>query len=240
MAVPVAEHRPRAVGQRAERAEQLIGHAEQPRHAEPQCGPVTDHHGQAVPVGRRLRHGRRDALQGAAHPVGHRCRRLAVRRHPARVGFGVPLADLRVGQAFPDAAGPFPQVLVQGDIQAREAGERGRGLSRTAQVGGEDQVRAQRGQQPRGALSLRLADLVQRDIALALEPAFGIPHRLTVPPQDQPDPVAQRVLPGSGAAGSSPVRGGIPESRPPGGTEPAPISSGSGICGQSFQIRSSA
>src|SRR5260370_11046516 len=44
-----AEHRPRAVRQRAERAEQLLRHAEQPGHAEPQPGAVADHHGEPGP-----------------------------------------------------------------------------------------------------------------------------------------------------------------------------------------------
>jgi hypothetical protein len=51
---------------------------------------------------------------------------------------------------------------------------------------------------------------------LALEAVLGVPQRLPVPPQDQPDPVAQRTLPG------------------------LTTSSGSGIWGQSFQIRSRA
>jgi hypothetical protein len=50
---------------------------------------------------------------------------------------------------------------------------------------------------------------------LPLEPSLGVPRRLAVPPQHQPDRVAQRVLPGF------------------------TTSSGSGIRGQSFQIRSS-
>ena len=182
-AVTVAEHRPRAVGQRAERAEQLIGNAEQPRHAEPQCGPVADHHGQAVAIGRWLRHGGRDALQGAADPVGHRGRGLAVRRHPVRVGFGVPLADLGVGQALPAAAVPLTQVLVEDHVQPGQPGQRCGGARRADQVGGDDHVRAQPGQQPRGPLSLRLAGLVQRDVALALESPLDIPQRLAVPPQ---------------------------------------------------------
>jgi len=65
-------------------------------------------------------------------------------------------------------------------------------------------------------LGLSLPGLVERAIALALEPPLGVPHRLPVPPQNQPDPVAQRVLPW------------------------LTTSSGSGIWGQSFQIRSSA
>jgi hypothetical protein len=50
---------------------------------------------------------------------------------------------------------------------------------------------------------------------LPLEAALGVPDRLAVPPQHQPYRVAQGVLPGF--------------------TD----NSGSWICGQSFQIRSS-
>ena len=67
-----------------------------------------------------------------------------------------------------------------------------------------------------GPVGLSQAGLVQRDVTLALEPPLGVPYRLAVPEQDQPDPFAQRILPG------------------------LTTSSGSGIWGQSFQIRSSA
>src|SRR4051812_7390581 len=47
-AVPGADDGPGAVGQRAQHAEQLVRHAEQPGHAEPDGGAVADHHGQGV------------------------------------------------------------------------------------------------------------------------------------------------------------------------------------------------
>ena len=129
---------------------------------------------------------------------------------------GVPLADLGVGQALPAAAVPFPQVLVERHLEPGQPGQRRGGAGRAAQVGGDDQVRTERGEQARGPLGLGLAGFIERDVALALEAALGVPRRLPVPPQDQPDPFAQRVLPG------------------------LTTSSGSGIWGQSFQIRSSA
>ena len=202
-------NRPRAVGQRAECAEHLRRHAEQPGHAEPERGAVADHHGEADVAERGG-----GALQRSADPVRDHERGLAVRRVPARVFGRVPGADLGVGQALPAAAVPLPQVLVEDHVEPGQAGQRGGGARRAAQVRGDDHVRTQPGQQPGGALGLRLPGLVKRDVALPLEPAFGVPCRLAVPPQHEPHRVAQRVLPG------------------------LTTSSGSGIGGQSFQIRS--
>ena len=197
---------------------------------------MTDHDGQAVAVGdlpgdlpgglfrdlfgglfRDLfGDGRGGALQRGGDPVGDRGGRLAVRRRPGGVLSRVPLADLGVGQALPATAVPFPQVLVEDYLQPGQPGQRRRGAGRAGQIGGDDQVRAERGEQARGPFGLGLPGLIEWAVALALEAPLGVPYRLPVPPQDQPDPVAQRVLPG------------------------LTTSSGSGIWGQSFQIRSSA
>ena len=125
----------------------------------------------------------------------------------------------------------FPQVLVGGHGEARQPGQRRRGGQRAAQVGGDDRIRVQRGEQPGRALGLLLADGVQRDVALALETAFQVPLRLPVPPQQQPGRVApvarQSDAPFRGQRGSTPPG---PETD---------TGSGSSIRGQSFHSRSS-
>ena len=63
----LGEHRPGAVGQRAERAERLVGEAEQPLHAEAERRAVADHHPE-LPVGER----RGYPGERAAHPVRDR------------------------------------------------------------------------------------------------------------------------------------------------------------------------
>ena len=174
--------------------------------ASPSCRPAR---------GRSSRERGGDAVQRARHPVGDHGGRLAVGRVPGGVLGRVAGADLRVGQPFPAAAVPLAQVLVEDHLEPGQPGQRGGGARRAAQVGGDDHVRAQPGQQPGGPLGLGLPGRVERDVALPLEAPLGVPRRLAVPPQHQPDRVAQRVLPG------------------------LTTSSGSGIGGQSFQIRSS-
>ena len=68
----------------------------------------------------------------------------------------------------------------------------------------------------RRPLRLSLAGFIQRDVALPLKTPFGVPDRLAVPQEHEPYLVAQLGLPG------------------------LVTSSGSGMVGQSFQIRSSA
>jgi len=75
--------------------------------------------------------------------------------HPGRVLGRIPLADLGVVQAFPRAAVALAQVLVEDHVKAGQAGQGRRGARGAAQVGGDDHVRAQPGEQPRGALGLR-------------------------------------------------------------------------------------
>ena len=86
----------------------------------------------------------------------------------------------------------------------------------TARVRSEETMRSRRSaaSSRAGPLGLDQAGLVERDVALPLEPALGVPHRLPVPPQHQPDRprrLAQGVLPdsagGSGAMGSGVSRG---------------------------------
>jgi hypothetical protein len=79
----------------------------------------------------------------------------AVGRHPGRVLGRIPLADLGVVQAFPRAAVALAQVLVEDHVKAGQAGQGRRGARGAAQAGGDDHVRAQPGEQPRGALGLR-------------------------------------------------------------------------------------
>jgi hypothetical protein len=72
-------------------------------------------------------------------------------------------------------------------------------------------------------LGLGLAGFVQRYVGLALKPTFGVPDRLPVPPEYEPLVLAQRYSPALPATAL-----------------PATAASGSGITGQSFQMRSSA
>ena len=79
-------------------------------------------------------------------------------------------ADLGVGEPFPEAAVPLPQVLVRNHRQPGQPGQRRRGHGGTGQVGGVDRARLQGSEEPGGTLGLLFSDQVQRDVALALEP----------------------------------------------------------------------
>ena len=99
------------------------------------------------PLGRRVG----DAGERGGHPVGDDDGRLAVRRVPGGALGRVALADLLVGQALPVAAEALAQVLVQGDRQAGELGQRRR-RSADARIRSEEKIasgrRAASGRRP--------------------------------------------------------------------------------------------
>ena len=73
-------------------------------------------------------------LKRAADPFGDHRGRLTLGRRPRGVLDGEALPDLGVVQALPQTAGPFPQILVRGHLQACDPAERGRGAGGTLQV----------------------------------------------------------------------------------------------------------
>jgi hypothetical protein len=73
-----------------------------------------------------------------------------------------------------------------GGDQAGHRGQLGGGIGGTPQVGGDERVRAERGQQPGGAAGLGDTGLRQRDVGAALEAALQVPGGLAVPPEDDP------------------------------------------------------
>ena len=151
----------------------------------------------------------------------------------------VALADLLAVQALPLPAMALAQVLVWGDRQAGEAGQRGGGGGGAGQVGGEDGVGTQGGQQAGGPVGLGDAGLIESDVGLALEAILEVPDRLAVPPQDQAE-----TTPGGGFGATDPGPRGVQrefpsgEPGPPGW--PAATGSGSRMIGQSFHSRSRA
>src|SRR5215813_12175620 len=127
-------------------------------------------------------------------------------------------ADLGIGEPFPEAAVPLPQVLVRNYRQPGQPGQRRRGHGCAGQVGRIDRARLQGGEQPGGAFGLLFADRVQGDVALALEAALDVPPGLPMPPQHEPDRVilAARTRPGRARTrpGRPRTRPGWPRTRP--------------------------
>ncbi len=76
------------------------------------------------------------------------------------------------------------EPLVERHRQAGQVGERLGGAGRPGEVGGDNRVRVQGGQDPRGAFGLGHADVVERDVALALEAVLEVPRRAAVAPHD--------------------------------------------------------
>lgn len=144
--------------------------------------------------------------------------------------------DLLVGQALPSTGVGLAQSRVVRDFEAGDRGELGSRGRRPLQIGGDDRIRPQRGEQPGGPLGLPDAGLGERDVRRALEPALQIPGCLAVTPENDPAaPAASAdvqlcspsVLPVSWACSLALPR-------------VLTASSGSAISGQSFQRRSSA
>src|SRR5580692_1513649 len=211
-AVDDRQDRPGAVGEGAEDADALGREAEDALHADAEGRAMADHDGELPGL-----EAGRDPVDGGAHPVRDHARGLAVGRVPGRPLAGVALADLGVGEALPDAAGPLAEVLVLVDRQAGEPAERCGGLLGAGQVRREDRARHQGGEAAGGVFGLGLAGLVERDVGLALESALDVPGRLPVPPEHEPPGRAQLWMPFAASAAS-----------------------GSAISGQSFQMRSRA
>src|SRR5262249_4738747 len=101
---------------------------------------------------------------------------------PLRVLHRVTLADLGVGKPLPEPAVALAQVLVRSHGEPGEPGQRCCRGGSPDQVGGEDSAWLEGGEQAGGAFCLLLPDLIERDIALSLEPALYVPLSLPVPP----------------------------------------------------------
>ncbi|NIY65364.1 hypothetical protein SMALB_3353 [Streptomyces malaysiensis] len=236
----LAQHGPAAVGQAAQRLPGPGLQAEQPADGGADRAAVADHHERAVvrQLVRALQHHR-------GRPVGDLGLQLtaaAPDRLPAlprRVLLAVALDDLLVDQPLPRARVGLAQPRVMRDGQPRDGGQLGGRGRRPLQVGGDDRVRLQGGQQPGRAARLRDTGVRELYVQGALETPLYVPGRLAVAPQDD-------------AAAAAPIRA-VQLSSPP---EPpsaacacaysAPLprvasaSAGSSSCGQSFQSRSSA
>ncbi len=134
---------------------------------------------------------------------------------PGGVGRRVRGIDLGPAQPLPGTAMGLAQLGVVRRAEPGESQQRIGGRAGPHQVGADDRLWRQPGQQPSGPLGLLHAHLIELDVELALEPALGVPGRTAVAPEDD-----------------APWR-----SNDLGHTTPG-VSAGSAIVGQSFQSRS--
>ena len=116
-ATPAAQDRPGAVRERANHAPEFLGQAEQARGAQAQRCPVADHDGQGA-----RGEGVGDPLQRGTGALGDGGGGLTLGRPPLRMFYRVLRADLGVGEPFPEAAVPLPQVLVRNYRQPGQPG----------------------------------------------------------------------------------------------------------------------
>ncbi len=146
---------------------------------------MADHHQGAVlgQLADRVEHHRHRAVRdlgrelAAAAPDGFALR-------PGRELLRVALADLRVGQPLPGTGIGLAQALVVLDVQAGHLGQLLGGTTGPREVGGDQQVRTQSGEQPGGPPRLQHALLGQLDVRGALEARFEVPGGLAVSPED--------------------------------------------------------
>ncbi len=235
----LAEDRPAAVGQPAQRLPGERVEAEQPADGRTDRAAVADHDQHAA-VGQFVRGGQHHG-SGPVGDLGLQFAAAPADRLTALPG-GVLLAelaeDLLVGQPLPAPGVRLLEALVVRDGQAGERGQLGGGRGGPAQVRGDDGVGRQRGQQPGGAAGLGDTGVGQLDIGVALEALLQIPAGLAVPPQDDPAAPAARLpvqlsSPSSSAAAVA-AACALPLPRV------ATASSGRAISGQSFHSRSRA
>lgn len=233
----LAQHRPAAVGEPAEPFQWCASRPSNAADGGADGAAVADHDqravlGQLVGVSENDRGG----------PVGDLGLQLtAAAAHglaalPGGVLLTVLPDDLLMGEALPGTRVGLAQPRVVCDFEAGDRGELGGGGRRPLQIGGDDRVRLQRGQQPGGPLGLPDSGVGERDVRGALEPALQIPCRLAVTPEDDP------AAPAASAAVQLCSPSVLPVSRACSSAFPRVLtaSSGSAISGQSFQRRSSA
>ena len=181
----LAEHRPAAVGEAAEALPQRRVQAQQTaEHGADGAAVADDHQG---PVLGQLLGGLQHHRDGAVGDLGGQlpataADRLALR--PGLVLLGEAGADLGVGQALPVPRVRLAQALVVLDVQPGERGQLGGRTGGPLQVRGDQQVRAQPGEQPGRPLRLQYSLAGQLDVGGALEARFEVPGRLAVPPED--------------------------------------------------------
>lgn len=233
----LAQDGPAAVGEPAEPLPVVRLQAQQPADRRPDRAAVADHDERAAggqfvgvlqddrgcPVGDL-------GLQLAAAPAD----RLAAL--PRGVLVAVPLDDLLVRQPLPDTRVRLAERGVVGDGEAgdrRQLGGRGR---RPPEVGGDDGVGLQRGEQPGGPAGLREALLGQLDVRGALEAALQVPRGLAVPPEDDSAAPAAATAVQLGSPSVPPLSCACSSALP----RVLTASSGRAISGQSFHRRSSA
>ncbi len=187
---------------------------------------------------------------GAVGDLGLQLATAAADRLTALPG-GVLLAvagdDVLVREALPDARVGLPEALVLGDVQAGEHGQLGGRVRGALEVGGDDRVGLEGGQQPGGPPGLGDTGLGEGDIGGALEAALHVPRGLAVPPQDDAATAARtarghlaggahRHSPSGSAASSAAWSWACSAALP----RVALASSGSSSSGQSFHSRSRA
>ncbi len=120
-------------------------------------------------------------------------------------------------------------------FEAGERGELGGGAPSPLQVGGDQQVGPEPGEQSSRPLGLEDALVGELDVRRALEPRFEVPGGLAVPPEDD-------ARPGPDPAQRSPPETALPAASVTafsGRLRVASASSGIGSSGQSFHRRSS-
>ncbi|MBB5933004.1 hypothetical protein FHS42_000022 [Streptomyces zagrosensis] len=101
---------------------------------------------------------------------------------PRRVLLAEARDDFVVGEPLPFARVRLAQGRIVRDIVAGDGRQFGGGRGGPPQVGRDDRVRLERGQQSRRATGLSDAGLSQLNVRGALEAAFEIPRGLAVPP----------------------------------------------------------
>ncbi len=187
--------------------------------------------------------GLRGFLEHGEHPGTHVCRDLGVR--DLNLVLAGEIAGEQVGERGPELVAGHPLarpdvILTQPSVEHQvEPGERdqlGRRLPRAQQIAGPDERRSVRGEESRRALRLYLPQVIERDVGMALGAPYLVPFGPAVPPQhqpaylvslgDEPDHVVDEGV------GAWPVSAAA-ETLCPSVTE-----SGSGMAGQSRQIRS--
>jgi hypothetical protein len=132
---------------------------------------------------------------------------------PLRVAIGVGVGDLAARAPLPGAAIGLAQPGVDLDRKIHEPGQLVGGRAGPSQVAADDGRRFECGKNQGGRRRLHQPDVVQRDVAVPLEPVLDVPGRASVPPDHQ---------------------------RPAAAQDDSSTRAGSGIMGQSFHSRSSA
>jgi site-specific DNA recombinase len=204
------EHRPGTVRHPRQDLAKSVRHPQEREQTSPQRRSVPDYH-----AGLPHRDHRGGIVQNPHHPCAHLLGRLGAghprlgARHEAREGLRVLRLELREGQPLAHPHVVLPQSRIEHEIDGRK--KTNQRLSRRAgarQVARPHERRVVRREERCRTGRLRAADLVQRDVRVALGAADRVPLGAAVAPEHQP--------PGASLAGRPDVaRDHRPASPPP-------------------------